>query len=163
MKCPFCGEVDKDKVLDSRPIRDNTAIKRRRECEVERGGCGRRFTTFEQIEELLLQVIKKDGTREAFDRNKLLGSLQIAAKKRPVSADQLESAVEEIERALTNRLDKEVSTNEIGELVMEQLKSLDQIAYVRFASVYRQFEDATQFRDIVNMLRRQTGRTKTKE
>lgn len=163
MKCPFCGEVDKDKVLDSRPIRDNTAIKRRRECEVERGGCGRRFTTFEQIEELLLQVVKKDGTREAFDRAKLLASLQIAAKKRPVSADQLENAAEEIERTLANRLDKEVPTNLIGELVMEQLKALDQIAYVRFASVYRQFEDATQFRDIVNMLRRQTGRTKTKE
>jgi transcriptional repressor NrdR len=163
MKCPFCGEVDKDKVLDSRPIRDNAAIKRRRECEVERGGCGRRFTTFEQIEELLLQVVKKDGTREAFDRGKLLASLQIAAKKRPVSADQLENAAEEIERTLANRLDKEVPTNEIGELVMEQLKALDQIAYVRFASVYRQFEDATQFRDIVNMLRRQTGRTKTKE
>lgn len=163
MKCPFCGEVDKDKVLDSRPIRDNTAIKRRRECEVERGGCGRRFTTFEQIEELLLQVVKKDGTREAFDRAKLLGSLQIAAKKRPVSADQLENAAEEIERTLANRLDKEVATHEIGELVMEQLKALDQIAYVRFASVYRQFEDATQFRDIVNMLRRQTGRAKTKE
>src|SRR5579884_3504970 len=134
MKCPFCGAVDRDKVLDSRPIRDNTAIKRRRECEKERGGCGRRFTTFEQIEDLLLQVVKKDGTREEFDRNKLLASLQIAAKKRPVSADQLSEAAEDIERTLANRLDKEVSAHDIGELVMEHLKALDQIAYVRFAS-----------------------------
>ncbi len=163
MKCPYCGEVDRDKVLDSRPIRDNTAIKRRRECEVERGGCGRRFTTFEQIEELQILVVKKDGTRQPFDRNKLMSSLEVAVKKRPVSAARIEEAVEEIERSLINRQDKEVGSQEVGELVMDQLKQIDQIAYVRFASVYRQFEDATQFRDIVNMLRRQSGRTKTKE
>jgi transcriptional repressor NrdR len=163
MRCPYCGEVDRDKVLDSRPYRDNSAIKRRRECEHERGGCGRRFTTFEEIEELRLTVVKKDGVRELFDRGKLLGSLQVAVKKRPVSSEQLDEAVDEIERSLINRQEKEVSSREVGELVMEQLKRLDQVAYVRFASVYRQFEDATQFRDIVNILRRQGGRTKIKE
>ncbi|MDR3707913.1 MAG: transcriptional regulator NrdR [Capsulimonadaceae bacterium] len=163
MKCPFCGTVDNDKVLDSRPVRDNTAIKRRRECEQERGGCGRRFTTFETIEELQLQVIKKNGVREPFDRNKLLGSLLVALKKRPVSTAKIEEVVEDVERALSNRLDKEVDSGLIGELVMDHLRALDQVAYVRFASVYRQFEDATQFRDIVNILRRQEGRRHIKE
>jgi transcriptional repressor NrdR len=164
MKCPFCGVVDRDKVLDSRPIRENLAIKRRRECEEERGGCGRRFTTFETIEELEVHVVKKDGkTREPFDRNKVMRSLQIALRKRPVSIDQIETAVEEIERTIMNRQDKEVDSREIGELLMEHLKGMDQVAYVRFASVYWQFEDATQFRDIVTMLRRQTGRAKSKE
>ncbi len=164
MKCPYCGLVDRDKVLDSRPIRENLAIKRRRECEEERGGCGRRFTTFETIEELEVQVVKKDGTtREPIDRNKVLRSLQIALRKRPVSVDSIETAVEEIERTIINRQDKEVDSREIGELLMEQLKGMDQVAYVRFASVYRQFEDPTQFRDIVNMLRRQAGKVKIKD
>jgi transcriptional repressor NrdR len=163
MKCPFCGTTDRDKVLDSRPIREDTAIKRRRECEIERGGCGRRFTTFELIEELQLMVVKKDGVREPFDRNKLRSSLLVAVKKRPVGIEEIEQAVEDIERNLSNRLDKEVPSEAIGELVMEHLKALDQVAYVRFASVYRQFEDATQFRDIVNMLRRQSGRHKIKD
>ena len=164
MKCPYCGLVDRDKVLDSRPIRENLAIKRRRECEEERGGCGRRFTTFETIEELEVQVVKKDGkTREPIDRNKVQRSLQIALRKRPVSVDSIETAVEEIERTIINRQDKEVDSREIGELLMEQLKGMDQVAYVRFASVYRQFEDPTQFRDIVNMLRRQAGKVKIKD
>lgn len=163
MKCPYCGAVDHDKVLDSRPIRDNTAIKRRRECELERGGCGRRFTTFENIEELQLHVIKKSGVREPFDRNKLLASLLVAVKKRPVSTSQIEEIVDDIERTLSNRADKEVQSGLIGELVMENLRALDQVAYVRFASVYKQFEDATQFRDIVNMLRRKSGKTTMKE
>ncbi len=163
MKCPYCGEIDRDKVLDSRPNRDNVEIKRRRECEAERGGCGRRFTTFERIEELQLKVVKRSGVREVFDRNKILDSLHIATKKRPVAAEQIEDAVDEIERSLMNRQEKEVSTQEIGELVMQHLQQLDQVAYVRFASVYRQFEDATQFRDIVNMLRRQGSRGKPKE
>ena len=163
MKCPYCGAVDHDKVLDSRPFRDNTAIKRRRECEQDRGGCGRRFTTFETIEELQLQVIKKNGAREPFDRNKLLGSLLVALKKRPVATSQIEEVVEEIERSLSNRLDKEVSSGHIGEMVMDHLRQLDQVGYVRFASVYRQFEDATQFRDIVNILRRQGGRRHVKD
>lgn len=160
MKCPFCGALDHDKVLDSRPVRENTAIKRRRECEEERGGCGRRFTTFEHIEELQLQVIKKNGGREPFDRNKLLSSVAVAVKKRPVPTSRVEEAVDEIERILSNGPDKEVSSDKIGELVMDQLKTLDQVAYVRFASVYRQFEDATQFRDIVDMLRRQPRQSK---
>jgi transcriptional repressor NrdR len=164
MKCPYCGIVDSDKVLDSRPIRENLAIKRRRECEEERGGCGRRFTTFETIEELEVQVIKKNGTtREPFDRNKVLRSLQIALRKRPVSVEDVEMAVDDIERTIVNRADKEVHSHEIGELLMEHLKAMDQVAYVRFASVYRQFEDATQFRDIVNMLRRQNPRVKSKD
>jgi transcriptional repressor NrdR len=98
MKCPFCGVLDRDKVLDSRPVRDNTAIKRRRECESDRGGCGRRFTTFENIEELQLYVIKKNGAREPFDRNKLLGSLLVALKKRPVSTTKIDEIVDDIER-----------------------------------------------------------------
>ena len=155
--------MDRDKVLDSRPIRDNLVIKRRRECEKERGGCGRRFTTFETIEELQIVVVKSDGRRQTFDPSKVRASLKVALNKRPVTEYQIDQAVEDIERALYNRLDKEVPSGEIGEQVMEQLKALDQVAYVRFASVYRQFEDATQFRDIVNMLRRQSGRGKTKE
>jgi transcriptional repressor NrdR len=139
------------------------AIKRRRECERERGGCGRRFTTFETIEELQIQVVKSDGRRQVFDPAKVRKSLKVALNKRPVTEYQIDQAVEDIERALYNRLDKEVPSDEIGELVMEHLKALDQVAYVRFASVYRQFEDATQFRDIVNMLRRTAGRGKTKE
>lgn len=158
MKCPFCGTVDHDKVLDSRPVRDNSAIKRRRECESDRGGCGRRFTTFENIEELQLYVIKKNGAREPFDRSKVLGSVLVALKKRPVSTTKIDEVVDDIERTLSNRIDKEVPSVDIGELVMEHLRALDQVAYVRFASVYKQFEDATQFRDIVNMLRRKTGR-----
>ncbi|HEY3329475.1 MAG TPA: transcriptional regulator NrdR [Capsulimonadaceae bacterium] len=160
MKCPFCGAVDFDKVLDSRPVRENTAIKRRRECESERGGCGRRFTTFEHIEELQLQVIKKNGGREPFDRNKLLSSVIVAVKKRPVPTSRVEEAVDEIERILSNSIEKEVSSDKIGELVMEQLQTLDQVAYVRFASVYMQFEDATQFRDFVDVLRRQNKKQK---
>jgi transcriptional repressor NrdR len=160
MKCPYCGH-DNDAVLDSRPLRDGEAIKRRRECK----HCGRRFTTFETIEEMQLTVVKKpdrEGVprREPFDRNKLLRSLRVATQKRPVSEAQLEEAVDGIERTLTNRLDKEVPSSDIGEMVMERLGKLDQVAYVRFASVYRQFEDATQFRDIVNLLKRQGGRGK---
>ena len=160
MKCPYCGHDD-DAVLDSRPLRDGEAIKRRRECK----HCGRRFTTFETIEEMQLLVVKKpdrEGVprREAFDRNKLLRSLRVATQKRPVSEAQLEEAADDIERTLTNRLDKEVPSTDIGEMVMERLSKLDQVAYVRFASVYRQFEDATQFRDIVNLLKRQGGRGK---
>jgi len=160
MKCPFCGH-DNDAVLDSRPLREGEAIKRRRECK----HCGRRFTTFETIEELQLTVVKKpdrDGQqrREAFDRNKLLRSLRVASQKRPVSEETLQQVADDVERTLTNRLDKEVPSSDIGEMVMEHLRRLDHIAYVRFASVYRQFEDATQFRDIVNLLKRQGSRGK---
>ena len=152
MKCPYCGAVDFDKVLDSRPARDNAAIKRRRECERDRGGCGRRFTTFELIEELQLQVIKKQGGREPFDRNKLIASIRVALKKRPISTQRIEQIAEDIEREITSRHEVEVSTQQLGKLVMEQLMEIDQVAYVRFASVYTEFEDVDQFRDIVNRL-----------
>lgn len=138
-------------MLDSRPIRDGEAIKRRRECLA----CGRRFTTFEEIEELKLMVVKNDGRREPFDRNKVLRGMQVACEKRPISIDALEEIANDIEQALINRGEREVRSAEIGEMVMERLKQLDQVAYVRFASVYRQFEDATQFRELVNMLTRQ--------
>ena len=154
MKCPYCGEVDKDHVLDSRPVRDNGAIKRRRECEA----CKGRFTTFEEIEELRLMVIKGAGReREAFDRAKILRAVEIACKKRPVSAEQMTGIVEDIERVLYSRQDKEVASSEIGEMVMDKLRALDSVAYVRFASVYRQFEDAQQFRQIVDRLRPKKG------
>jgi transcriptional repressor NrdR len=149
MKCPYCGAQDKDHVLDSRPVREGEAIKRRRECDT----CKGRFTTFEEIEELRLMVVKKNERgREPFDRNKLRGAIETACKKRSVSDEQISAVVEEIERLLYSRQDKEVSTAEIGELVMERLRTLDQVAYVRFASVYRQFEDAQQFRQIVDRL-----------
>ncbi len=143
-------------MLDSRPIRDGEAIKRRRECLA----CGRRFTTFEEIEDLKLMVVKNDGRREPFDRNKILRGMQVACEKRPISIDALEEIANDIEQALINRGEREVRSAEIGEMVMERLKQLDQVAYVRFASVYRQFEDATQFRELVNMLTRQRRQQK---
>ena len=156
MKCPYCGAQDKDHVLDSRPVREGASIKRRRECEE----CARRFTTFEEIEELRLTVVKRQGrAREPFDRTKLRRAIEIACKKRPVSEEQITEAVDEIERLLYNRLDKEVDSAEIGELVMERLRTLDQVAYVRFASVYRQFEDLQEFRKIVDELRRTPRRS----
>ncbi len=151
MKCPFCGIVNQDRVLETRTHNDGEVIKRRRECEA----CGRRFTTTETIEELHLFVIKNDGRRTPFDRRKIVSGMQLACTGRKISADALDEAAQEIERMLYNRLEKEVSSQEIGEMVMDRLKALDQVAYVRFASVYRQFEDATQFREIVNLLKRQ--------
>ena len=151
MRCPFCGSND-DKVLDSREAPDGTHIKRRRECK----HCSRRFTTFEQIEEMALYVVKSDGRREPFSREKILRGLQLSCTGRPVSHQTLEEIAGDIERMLYNRLEREVQSREVGDLVMERLRSLDQVAYVRFASVYRQFEDATQFRELVNVLRRKT-------
>jgi transcriptional repressor NrdR len=151
MKCPYCGAQDKDHVLDSRPVREGAAIKRRRECEA----CKGRFTTFEEIEELRLMVVKGRGrAREPFDRAKLRRAIELACKKRPVTEDQVTQVADDIERLLYSRQDKEVLSSEIGELVMERLRTLDQVAYVRFASVYRQFEDAQQFREIADRLRR---------
>ena len=156
MKCPYCGAQDKDHVLDSRPIREGESIKRRRECDSCRG----RFTTFEEIEELRLMVVKSGGTREAFDRSKLRRAIEVACKKRPVSEEQVSGVVEAIERQLYSQQDKEVATADIGEIVMERLRDLDQVAYVRFASVYRRFEDTEQFRQLVTRLnRRRAGRT----
>jgi len=147
MKCPFCGFLE-DHVLDSRGIRDGGAIKRRRECL----RCERRFTTYEEIVELQLQVIKKDGRREPFDSLKILRGLQLACQKRPVSADTLERIVDEVERYVHDSGEREIAATVIGERVMSALRHLDTVAYVRFASVYRDFQDATQFREILDVL-----------
>lgn len=140
MKCPFCGEPD-SKVLDSRAIDDETAIRRRRECPA----CGNRFTTYERLDRLPLVVVKKDGRREAFDRNKVLSGLIRACEKRTVPIEQLEALVDEVEKDLYSRLEREISSQEIGEMVMERLREVDEVAYVRFASVYRQFKDINRF------------------
>ena len=150
MKCPYCGVQDKDHVLDSRPIRDGVSIKRRRECEK----CQGRFTTFEEIEELRMMVQKRDGReREPFERDKLRRAVETACRKRPVTDAQISHVVDSIERNLFSRQEKEIPSSEIGELVMDQLRILDPVAYVRFASVYRQFEDAAEFRKFVDVMR----------
>ena len=147
MKCPYCGHKD-DKVLDSRSVREGEGVRRRRECLA----CARRFTTYEEIEELRLTVVKRDERREPFDRSKILNGMLTACEKRPVSVAKLEAAVDEIERALYNAGRKEIRSVEIGDMVIEKLKRLDQVAYIRFASVYRQFEDVTQFKELVEVL-----------
>ncbi len=140
MKCPYCGEQE-SKVVDSRHAEDSTSIRRRRECLA----CGRRFTTYETVENIPLIAVKKDGSRQCFDRGKILNGMLRACEKRPVPLGDLERAVDEIEQNLQNSLDREIRTSEIGELVMERLKPLDEVAYVRFASVYRQFKDINTF------------------
>ncbi len=140
MKCPYCGRPD-TKVIDSRPTEEGFAIRRRRGCD----GCGKRFTTYEKVEENILMVAKKDGRREAFDRTKVLSGIAKACEKRPVSMAQMEAMVSSIESTLHNQIEKEVDSNYIGELVMEELKKVDEVAYVRFASVYRQFTDVNTF------------------
>ena len=140
MKCPFCGYTE-SRVIDSRPTDEGERIRRRRECLK----CGKRFTTYEIIESVPIVVIKKDKSRETFDRNKLLGGLLRACEKRPVSVDTLERIVDEIENLLQNSLDREVSSQRIGTYAMEKLKTVDEVASVRFASVYRQFKDINSF------------------
>jgi transcriptional repressor NrdR len=140
VKCPFCGQA-KDKVVDSRESGTGDAIRRRRECL----DCGRRFTSYERIDEIPYLVIKKDGRREAFDRQKLLGGLHRACEKRPVSAKALSDIVDEIEQLVQDASDREIEAALIGERAMDRLKDLDKVAYVRFASVYRQFEDVEEF------------------
>ena len=140
MKCPYCG-YQESKVVDSRHSDDGASIRRRRECLA----CQKRFTTYETVESLPMVVIKKDNSRQTFDRNKILGGMVKACEKRPVTMASLEHAVDEIEQIIQNSLDREVSTAHIGELVMERLKPLDEVAYVRFASVYRQFKDINSF------------------
>lgn len=147
VKCPYCG-YQEDKVLDSRSVRDGEEVKRRREC-LE---CGRRFTTYEHIEEMQVMVIKKDQRRESFDRNKVLRGMRSACEKRPISVETLESSVDDIERAIYDSGRKEISSAEVGDMVIESLRALDQVAYVRFASVYWQFENVTQFKEIVDVL-----------
>ena len=140
MKCPYCGHLD-SKVVDSRPAEDGTSIRRRREC-LE---CHKRFTTFEIMESLPVMVVKKDGSRQSFDRSKVLGGMLRACEKRPVSFSTLEKIAEEIEQTLQNEMDREVPSAKIGEMVMDRLKGVDEVAYVRFASVYRQFKDISTF------------------
>jgi transcriptional repressor NrdR len=140
VKCPFCAEVE-NKVIDSRLSNQGAVIRRRRECL----GCQRRFTTYERVEEILPMVVKKDGRRESFDRQKVLDGLKLACQKRPVGADQLEAVVDGIERRLQEMGEKEVPSSVIGEAVMRELARLDEVAYVRFASVYRSFKDLGEF------------------
>ena len=142
MKCPYCGEVD-SKVIDSRPADDGERIRRRRECL----SCQKRFTTYEVVETVPLMVMKKDRSREAFNRQKLLNGMMRACEKRPVSYQMLETAVDNIEQTLLNSYEREISTVYVGELAMQELKSIDEVAYVRFASVYRQFGDIDTFMD----------------
>lgn len=147
MKCPYCG-YQESKVVDSRHSDDGSSIRRRRECL----SCQKRFTTYETVESLPIIVVKKDNSREPFDRNKILRGMVRACEKRPVSMADLESAVTEIEQIVQNSLEREVSTDKIGELVMERLKPLDEVAYVRFASVYRQFKDINSFMHELNKI-----------
>lgn len=147
MKCPYCGDQE-SKVVDSRHSEDGQSIRRRRECL----SCQKRFTTYETVESLPMVVIKRDNSRQSFDRNKILNGMLRACEKRPVAMADLELAVDEIEQSLQNSLDREVSTSQIGELVMERLKPLDEVAYVRFASVYRQFKDIDSFMRELNKI-----------
>lgn len=147
MKCPFCGFLE-SKVIDSRPAEEGATIRRRRECL----SCQKRFTTYEIMEHLPLVVIKKDGSRQAFDKVKLLNGMIRACEKRPVPMADMQRVATEIEQEVQNSLDREVSTDHIGELVMNKLKDLDEVAYVRFASVYRQFKDINTFMDELKKL-----------
>ena len=140
MKCPFCGD-DNTRVIDSRPADDNEAIRRRRQCDE----CGKRFTTYEKVETIPLIVIKKDNNREQYQRSKIENGVLSACYKRPVSVDQIEACVDEIENKIFNLGVREIESEKIGEIVMDQIRDLDQVAYVRFASVYRQFKDADTF------------------
>jgi transcriptional repressor NrdR len=150
MHCPFCGYHDQ-KVLDSRPGTDGESIRRRRECF----GCGRRFTTFERFERPRLFAIKRDGSREEFDRGKIFESMRIACGKRPVSTDDLRAATARVERDLYQEFEDEVTTQEIGERVMRELSTVDSVGYVRFASVYRQFESVAEFAEMVESVQRE--------
>ena len=147
MKCPYCG-YSESKVIDSRPADENSSIRRRRECLA----CGKRFTTYATVESLPMVVVKKDGSRQSFDRRKVLGGMIRACEKRPVPLAELEKIAEEIEQDLQNSMEREVSTETIGEKVMERLRNVDQVAYVRFASVYRQFKDIDTFMTELNKL-----------
>ncbi len=147
MKCPYCNEED-TKVIDSRPAEDNSAIRRRRQCI----SCGKRFTTYEKLETMPLMMVKKDGTREVYDRSKIEAGILRACHKRPVSRQQIDALIEEIEAKVFNMEEKEIDTSIIGELVMSKLKELDEVAYVRFASVYREFKDVNTFIDEIGKL-----------
>jgi len=147
MKCPYC-DSNSDRVVDSRSVREGRGVRRRRECL----DCGRRFTTYEFVEESQLLIIKRDGRREPFDRTKIIKGIQIACRKRPVSADEIESIANSIEAELIESGGMEVGADIVGEMVMEKLQEVDQVAYVRFASVYRQFKDVNEFRSALKNL-----------
>lgn len=149
MRCPFCGEADTG-VKDSRPTEDNTAVRRRRHCPA----CGSRFTTFERVQLRELTVVKKDGSRVAFDRDKLARSIEIAVRKRPVDPERVERAVSSIVRRLESSGEHELPSSVVGEMVMDALRALDQVAYVRFASVYRNFREAKDFEEFIGSLSR---------
>ncbi len=140
MRCPFCGHIE-DKVVDSREAKDGDSIRRRREC-LE---CSRRFTSYERIDEIPYMVVKKDGKRESFERNKILAGLLRACEKRPISTTQLEAIADHVEKVVQDSVDRELATSEIGKIIMRRLKTLDKVAYVRFASVYLEFEDVSEF------------------
>lgn len=147
MKCPYCNAAD-TKVIDSRPAEDNSSIRRRRQCET----CGKRFTTYEKLETMPLMVIKKDRSREPYDRSKIESGIIHSCHKRPVSTQQIKQVIDEIENQIFNMEEKEVETTVIGELVMKKLKQLDEVAYVRFASVYREFKDVNTFMEELGKL-----------
>ena len=147
MRCPYCNAPE-SKVIDSRPTDESNSIRRRRDCL----GCGKRFTTYETVESVPLVVVKKDGSRQSFDKQKILNSMLRACDKRSVSLETLERAVNDIEQRLLNSMDREIPTGRVGELVMDALKGIDQVAYVRFASVYRQFQDIDTFMAELNKL-----------
>jgi len=153
MKCPYCGHLE-DKVVDSRSAKDGVSIRRRREC-LE---CKKRFTSYEKIEDVQPMVVKKDGRRERFDADKIQTGIRKACEKRPISTDQIDAIVAEIERAVQSRAEKEVPSQAIGKMVMEHLGELDGVAYVRFASVYRDFRDVNQFLEEIRGLLHPTGR-----
>ncbi|MGB9678669.1 MAG: transcriptional regulator NrdR [Thermoanaerobacteraceae bacterium] len=152
MKCPYCGNPD-SKVIDSRPTDDDTSIRRRRECVK----CGRRFTTYEKVEQLPILVIKKDNSREVYDREKILKGMIKACEKRPVSIKLLEEMTDEIDKKILNSMEREITASQIGEMVMEKLKNVDEVAYVRFASVYRQFKDINTFMDELKKLLKESN------
>ena len=152
MKCPYCGD-DNTRVIDSRPAEDNNSIRRRRQCDV----CGKRFTTYEKVETVPLMIVKKDKTREAYDRNKLMNGLVQSCHKRPVTMDQMEACVDDIEAEIFNMNVRELDSSKLGELVMDKIKDLDEVAYVRFASVYREFKDVNTFMDELKKLLKHKG------
>jgi transcriptional repressor NrdR len=158
MKCPFCDSVE-DRVLDSRPSQDGTAIRRRRECT----NCGKRFTTYEYVEQMPLMVVKRDGRREPYNRQKLLNGILLACRKRPISRAEIEKLIDFVETRLNEDCRVEVSSSELGELVLKQLLSIDPVAYVRFASVYRQFNSPEQFVEELENLKKGDQRGKTGE
>ena len=147
MKCPFCNYED-TKVIDSRSQDDNTTIRRRRYCEK----CGKRFTTYERIDTIPMTVIKSNGTRETFDKNKLISGIMKSCNKRPITAKQIQEIADDVENAVMSSMDKEIESKEIGSMVMDRLKDIDEVAYVRFASVYRQFKDINTLMDELNKI-----------